>query len=245
MSFPVSLDAVVQAVEQALADSPVLRRLSVLKRTAFAMDLALIALDCRCAWLVDVAVNDAEHVCPDLLRALCQIHPIFAGVQHWFEPDSQQSFFVNTARCDALATTPMLGVSFVLLCRGQDPRLLADPPPDVLAALRALPARLPALAPATLIPLAAVLLGYPVAYVPADDADGAFLAHTPLDVYTCTVRAHAPHTLLKFSCPAGLSGLAPPQITDVLATRFGPRVRELGLALSIEHATEVMDRVAL
>ncbi|KAJ7459886.1 hypothetical protein FB451DRAFT_564192 [Mycena latifolia] len=251
MSLPVSHDAVAQAVEQALAGHRVLRRIAAVKRTAFAVDLALIALACRCAWLVDVvAVQDAEHVFADLLRILRQ-DPIFDGVEHLFEPGSQQSFFVNTARCEALAVTPNLGVSFVLL--GLEPRLLAEPPPDVLAALRALagthpPALPPALSPRILIPLAGVLLGYPVAYVPAANAADAPLAQTPLDVYTCFVAAHhsqQKHTLLKFSCPAGLPGLAPPQLVEQLTTRFAPRARELGLELIVDHGTAIMDRVAL
>lgn len=124
----------------------------------------------------------------------------------------------------------------------------------MVAALRQLGATSPpalptGLEPSTAIPLAGVLLGYPVAYVP--DTEGAFLAHASLDVYTCRVRAPGwEHTMLKFSCPTALAAahperLAPARIVASLTTRFEPRLKELELGLIIEHTTEFMDRVAL
>jgi hypothetical protein len=48
MSVPVhQISAVIQAVEAAIGAQPVLRRIPAQKRTAFALDLALIALACR------------------------------------------------------------------------------------------------------------------------------------------------------------------------------------------------------
>ncbi|KAM6494315.1 hypothetical protein JOM56_010676, partial [Amanita muscaria] len=54
------------------------------------------------------------------------------------------------------------------------------------------------------VPIAAVLIEYPLAYVP-DTTLTSFLHQIPLDVYECTVRigSHT-HILLKFSCPAVL-----------------------------------------
>ncbi|KAJ7672792.1 hypothetical protein B0H17DRAFT_1208655 [Mycena rosella] len=244
---------VLDVAAHALSTQPVLRKLPLPKRASLALDLTLIALACRPGWLVDaVAVQDAERIFADLLRILQGTHPLFAGVQHLFDPGSQQSFFVNTAL--ASAADIAADVAFVSLRPNHDPQLLPAPPPAVLAALRALRtthALPPALTPHTLISLAAVLLGYPVAYAPAADAAAApFLAQTPLDVYTCAVRppdAAWEHTLLKFSCPAGLAdaGLAPAHIAATLDARFGPRVRGVGLVLRVGHTTEVMDRVAL
>ncbi|KAJ6477404.1 hypothetical protein C8R47DRAFT_1323368 [Mycena vitilis] len=247
------LTTVIRAVEAALDEQPVLRRrISAPKRRAFALDLGLIALGCRCAWLVDVVVvADAEKVYTDLLRILRQKHPVFDGVQHLWESSSEQSFFVNSALRQKSEST-VNHVAFVLL--GQNPQPLSGPPPGVLVALRMLVdmttrALSLSVEPRTAIPLAAVLLGYPVAYVP--EAEGTFLAQATLDVYECRVRASGwEHALLKFSCPAALAvahreKLASARIVVSLRTRFEPRLRELGLELVVEHSTEVMDRVAL
>ncbi|KAJ7250840.1 hypothetical protein B0H12DRAFT_656028 [Mycena haematopus] len=140
-------------------------------------------------------------------------------------------------------------VHFVLC---QNPQLLAAPPPDVLAALHELAATTPRLPPdlepRTAIPLAGVLLGYPVAYI--SDAGDAFLAQALLDVFTCRVRGPTwEHAFLKFSCPAVLAAahpeLAPSSIVASLKTRYEPRLKELGLGLLVEHSTEIVDRVAL
>ncbi|KAJ6585022.1 hypothetical protein B0H19DRAFT_1107718 [Mycena capillaripes] len=246
------ISPIIQAVEAVLHEHPALRRIAAPKRTTFALDLALIALACRSAWLVDlVVVQHPEQVYADLLRILRQKHAVFDGVQHVFEPSSEQSFFVNTALQQA-SESATDGVAFVLL--RQDPQLLAHPPPEVLAALRALgnttpPSLPPDLEPRTAIPLAGVLLGYRVAYIP--DAADTFLAQTPLDVYACRVRAPGwEHAFLKFSCPAALAAahperLAPARIIASLTTRFEPRLRELELELIVDHSKEIVDRVAL
>ncbi|KAJ7651754.1 hypothetical protein B0H17DRAFT_1215213, partial [Mycena rosella] len=134
---------------------------------------------------------------------------------HLFDPGSQQSFFVNTAL--ASAADIAADVAFVSLRPNHDPQLLPAPPPAVLAALRP-PHNTrapPALTPHTLISLAAVLLGYPVAYAPAADAAAApFLAQTPLDVYTCAVRppdAAWEHTTAQV--------LVPPRASPTRASR--------------------------
>ncbi|KAJ7505287.1 hypothetical protein B0H11DRAFT_414113 [Mycena galericulata] len=247
MSVPV----VTEAVEKALGAQRVFSRLSAQKRRAFALDLALIAWACRCAWLVDVvAVPDPEHVYTVLLRNLRQIHSIFNGVEHLFEPCSQQSFFVNSATCQSGFATD---VAFIVL--HQDPQLLPGAPPEVLQVLNRLtgtpPLTLPPDLPSrTTVPLAGVLLGYPVAYVPAE---ATFLAQTTLDVYECRLRAPswvADHTLLKFSCPAALAAahparLSPARLVTELTARFAPRIKDLGLKIVVEHTTEIMDRVAL
>jgi len=245
------ISTVTEVVKAALREQPVLRRISAPKRTTFALDLALIALACRCAWLVDiVVVQDPEQVYADLLRTLRQKHSVFNGVEHLFEPSSEQSFFANTERCQFVSASAT-DVLFVLL--GQESQLLARPPPDVLAALHALAVTKPALPsglePRTVIPIAGVLLGYPVVYVP--NTDGVFLAQASLDVFACRVRAPTwEYVFLKFSCPAALAAahpeqLAPTHIVASLKTRFEPRLKELGLGLIVEHSIEIMDRVAL
>ncbi|KAJ7212085.1 hypothetical protein GGX14DRAFT_447305 [Mycena pura] len=246
MSLPFHPDVVISAVERALAQQHVLRRISSQKRRRFALDLAFVALACRSAWLIDiVAVQDPEQVFVDLLRILRQseVHGVFDSLRYLFESCSQQSFFVNLTRIQSESATD---VAFILL--RQDPILLVCPPPDVIAALSALATtNPPALA-------AGLLLGYPVAYVPDVSSESQpFLARTALDVYTCRVRAPtwgSEHTLLKFSCPASLGPahpekLMPGRIIAGLSERYEPRVRELGLTLIVVHSVETLDRITL
>ncbi|KAJ6613298.1 hypothetical protein B0H10DRAFT_2222342 [Mycena sp. CBHHK59/15] len=211
-----SVLSIIQAVEDALGQHATLRKLALQSRRLFARDLALIALSCRCvdninceakqprtcAWLVDtVAVQNPARVFTDLLVALREKHAIFHAVLHLLEPSSEQSFFVNTHWLARQPDHPT-DVAFVLLPQDADPQYLSDPPPDVLAALRDLaaqssdtPSTALALPLRTAIPFAGVLLGYPVAYVPAAPAP-AFLAHTLLDV------SRAPRCSLQRTPPA-------------------------------------------
>ncbi|KAK7048051.1 thioredoxin-domain-containing protein [Favolaschia claudopus] len=250
------LATVTGAIQQALSSPSLLRRhIPVAKRPFFALDLALIALGCRCAWLVDVTVvQDAEQVYADFLRFLCQGHgAIFENVRHIYEASSQQSFFFNTQLCRELVRSisdDTAYVRFVFLKQHGEPELLKHPPPDVLSALLTLSETQelpPSLAQHTLIPLAGVLLGYPVAYVPDSISESStFLAQVPLDVYTCHARSPSwtsPHTFLKFSCPAVLVDRE--QIVASLMVRFEPRLDELGIRLDVAYSREVMDRVAL
>ncbi|TFY68732.1 hypothetical protein EVJ58_g820 [Rhodofomes roseus] len=115
------------------------------------------------------------------------------------------------------------------------------------------------------VPLAAVLLEYPVAYVPADADQTEFLPGVLLDVYHCVISLAdttlddtrgAPgdareHTLLKFSCPACLAeqdtSLSPARMMDRLRVSFGARLNaaEGQWNLAVRHTTEAHDRVSL
>jgi hypothetical protein len=110
-----------------------------------------------------------------------------------------------------------------------------------------------------LVPLAATLINYPVAYVPISAVQTSFLGGQPLDVYEVTVlpepprtsslQNHRQHTLLKFSCPCSLAErdheLSPERITDRLQSQFQGRLFSVGLSLSVHHQVEILDRVAL
>jgi len=160
------------------------------------------------------------------------------------------------------------------------PTLLTAPPPDLLTLLRSIP--LPSLtSPPTLvisstppptqistIPLAALLLEYPIAYVPTSPDQTLFLSHVPLDVYEFVLVFVHPcgdgrsagdsrsdqgwnrHTLLKFSCPRGLD---PPiekgKLVGNLESHFQVRLQEAGLngivLLGVDHHAQTFDRVAL
>lgn len=112
------------------------------------------------------------------------------------------------------------------------------------------------------VPLAAVLLEYPVAYVPASAQQTSFLEGATLDVYECILTwtpagaypaglQRGKHTLLKFSCPNTIGTTHPELSSDRLArrlkSRFQPRLQQIGFscALSVIHTTETHDRVAL
>jgi hypothetical protein len=112
-----------------------------------------------------------------------------------------------------------------------------------------------------LVPLAATLIGYPVAYVPVSAVQTSFLARQPLDVYEVVVLPETPHTrdssvqtfrqhtLLKFSCPCSLAEkgheLSPGHITNHLQFQFLERLSSIGLSLSVHHQVEILERVAL
>lgn len=113
----------------------------------------------------------------------------------------------------------------------------------------------------SLVPFAAVLLEYPVAYVPPPSLTG-FLSGVPLDVYECTINPTSTagdnsswipngHTLLKFSCPHSISDqylhLRPDALKHRIENHFASRVAEacLDATVTVSHHTEVHDRVAL
>lgn len=102
-----------------------------------------------------------------------------------------------------------------------------------------------------LIPFAAFLLEYPIAYIPANPEQSSFLPGVHLDVYECTLVTGVssdtmpkPHVFMKFSCPSGLSSR---NISDELTTRFFPRLEAVGLGsdFQVRRHQETHDRVAL
>ncbi|KAF7314314.1 Thioredoxin-domain-containing protein [Mycena kentingensis (nom. inval.)] len=236
--------ALTSYVEEALVLVPALRKISRAKRAAFALDLLLIALGCRTAWLVDVvAVQEPHKVFMELLRALRAGEPIFDRVQHIMEPASGQSFFVNIQLLEHATTD---GVKFVLI---QTPlQLCPEPPTEVKVALNVLrdthcfPE---CLCPSVCVPLTAILLGYPIAYCPPA-SETTFLSNITLNVYSGVVFLpnREPHTMLKFSCPASL-GCAPEQLSAALRQQYGPRAAASELSFGVLHETHTLARVAL
>jgi hypothetical protein len=107
------------------------------------------------------------------------------------------------------------------------------------------------------VPLAAILLEYPIGYVPKE----AYFSHTSriaLDIYNCLISLEPDldgstssqppakqHSFLKFSCPAAL--LDARVIINMLKVHFTPRLQHLGknTTLMIQHTTETLDRIAL
>lgn len=107
-----------------------------------------------------------------------------------------------------------------------------------------------------MIPIAAILLEYPVGYVPISNIQTSFLSGELLDVYECHITRSDSgpsnwHTLLKFSCPTivGIehSELSPQNLIERLKKRFIPRLQEAHshMAMDIHVSAEKLDRVAL
>jgi Domain of unknown function (DUF4504) len=102
-----------------------------------------------------------------------------------------------------------------------------------------------------LIPLAAVLLEYPVGYVPVSSQQTSFLNDVPLDVYECVLIPHSSgklETLLQFSCPCALAkNLSVDAVKEKLEIRFLPRITAVNLnfGLQIIHHVETLPRVGL
>ncbi|KAG5338946.1 hypothetical protein E4T56_gene1039 [Termitomyces sp. T112] len=162
--------------------------------------------------------------------------------------------------------TPYNKTAYVHL--GPDPSsfsLAAGPPPDlifaldslkeVLAAQTTLPCSItikPGLPAESAIPLAAILLEYPVAYIPTT-LDSPFLSNVTLDVYECVLSiGETVHTLLKFSCPSELGQqnsdmLGKSHLIKFLTDTYLPRIRAMTLIATFQvlHTNQNLDRIAL
>ena len=108
----------------------------------------------------------------------------------------------------------------------------------------------------TVVPLAAILLDYLVAYVPYPSYPNT-LSGIPLDFYEyiLTIPDHDSmldlnHSIIKFSCPASLQEgskqLKPESVTLNLAAIFADRLSSAGVGgvtTHIKHSSETVDRV--
>lgn len=87
------------------------------------------------------------------------------------------------------------------------------------------------------VPLAALLLEYPVAYVPGPMVD---MAHVSLEVYECTaVIGTLGVDVMKFSCPQGIEGLSVDM--DAILGRYRAR----GVVPHIRKSAEVVGKLVL
>lgn len=114
----------------------------------------------------------------------------------------------------------------------------------------------------TLIPLAGLLLEYPVVYIPTSDDQSVFLPGVALDVYQCIMsldcmhglekhKGLKGHPLLKFSCPASFGetkcSFAPSNMKAYVEALFRARLHSIedSWFLEITHSIITLDRVAL
>lgn len=99
-----------------------------------------------------------------------------------------------------------------------------------------------------------MLLDYAVAYVPSAGYENV-LSGIPLDFYECIVAYHktggqeATHTIMKFSCPAGLAQgpTSSERIMQELQTMFAERLSQSGdeaMVITVVHTVQSLDHVA-
>ncbi|KAL0961112.1 hypothetical protein HGRIS_006089 [Hohenbuehelia grisea] len=264
------------AIQRHLVSIPAFRKTSASGRRVFSTDLALIALGVRTGHLVDaIAPSDLVRAFSQLLEAIRKEFSIFNNVLLLHDESAEQVFFVNTPllrqRACLLGITRSLCDNSVHFLRLADtPILLPDVPDELRALVSVLIAQLPetstdhsntaavalplalalpsvACTPQTLVPLAGIILEYPLAYVPADNpspgtSTQTFLAGEPVDVYRCLLKATGtshndrdasspsvlPHSLLQFSCPASAGEmhpcLAPERLIACLGAHFTARL---------------------
>lgn len=263
----------VELVKGEVSKISALRSAPHTKLLQFSMDICLVALGvrdamwCRTAYLVDALTPpDPVSVFTSLLKSLRLKSQLFGDVFLLSVPMHMQTFFVR--RTVLLEYTLLNFPSFVLLDQNLTVSLSEpDGLRDILLnwnceILRhgGLSYSLPDdLTQESLIPLAGVLLDYPVAYVPVSVHQSTFLDGEPLDVYEVAVDnpsrdfSSTPVTsefvFIKFSCPRRVgekdSSLSPSCLLLLLKHKFGFRLENIGASVSIRHYTEKLDRVAL
>ena len=109
----------------------------------------------------------------------------------------------------------------------------------------------------TVVPLAAILLDYLVAYVPYPSYPNS-LSGVPLDFYefiltipSYDLKLDLNHSIIKFSCPASLredfTQLKPENVTLKLAAIFTVRLSAdragTSVTTHVKHSSETVDRV--
>ncbi|KAH7885213.1 hypothetical protein F5I97DRAFT_1928622 [Phlebopus sp. FC_14] len=232
----------------------------------FAIDACLVVRGVRSAYLVDaVYPPEPARVFSGLLGALRKKCKSFENVVFWSHIPSMQSFLVNVHLVEQKLSDFEVG-AFIQL-DGSCAILTAAPPglAEVLKETYAVSSASPDkasfslpnhLSQEILVPLAAVLIDYPVGYVPSSSQGMGFLGGETLDVYELLLKAsQAPnltsgdHILLKFSCPRALTDghpeLAPDNMMEKLRIKFMPRLANVGMQLSAVHTVETFNRVAL
>ncbi|KAI6166617.1 hypothetical protein EDD17DRAFT_1177235 [Pisolithus thermaeus] len=231
------------------------------------MDICLVAVGVRSAYLIDaLAPPDPVSVFSSLLKSLRLKSKVFGDTFLLTVPEHMQIFFVQ--RTALLEHTLLNFPSFVRLDKdltvtSREPdslrNILLDWSYEILWS-GGLSYPLPdSLTQELLVPLAGILLDYPVAYVPISAQQNIFLPGEPLDVYEVAFNSPSADSSLslgasefvfiKFSCPRRVadkdSTLSPACLLMLLEHKFGPRLENIGASVSVRHYTETLDRVAL
>ncbi|KAF4590846.1 hypothetical protein EYR40_009443 [Pleurotus pulmonarius] len=252
MSFDVQqFHNILRVTRDKLRASPPLSKLSSTKRTLIAADLVLVAASIRLLIIHESSSDQTFFIHARL--ALGRLKRILGTVAapNTPHPTHQSGFLEVTfvspgpeppAKC---AMPSDLRRILEYVTSGLDARISGDwddSQPVI---------QLPESHASTMIPLAAVLLEYPVAYAPPP-ASLTFLGGISLDVYEVTLTSSSSelrqHTLLKFSCPHGLEeGLSPEAMKEKLYSHFQSRLNTFlrGMSPEVSHTERTFDRVAL
>jgi len=270
--FRVSVAVVLEEVESMKE----LRKLAHAKQLQFAVDTCLVAHGIRVGYLVDaISSPDPMRTFTALLRALHKKSSAFKDVVLWNHSSAMQSFIVNVPLLEAKLAGLTKGIEqcvFVHLHDSDDYFSVSsktlDAIQDVLLKMQTSMAVSPdilsftlpeALTQEVLVPLAAVVIDYPVAYVPASSEQTSFLSGEALDVYNVSFKCPSSsdsasnlqkeHVILMFSCPRVLvskhAELSPAALTEKLRVKFESRLESVGIHMSVTHHTQTLDRVAL
>lgn len=271
------------AVVENIKKLPSFRKIPVNRLWLFANDLSLVVLGIRTGYLLDAfAVPNPVDTFTCLINQLRMHRPEFSFIVHIYEPASDQSFFVNSHlfqrmhQCSSFSVSLQQDqsccpdyTSFVLL--SESPALLSNPPDDLqesinnlcdaIASTRGPSISLPdGLTQQIVIPMAAFLLEYPVAYIPPLFDQATSLSSTSLTVYEGSLHFASQgtqpsyqHTVIKFSCPTALTSqhrlLSPDDLQDRVTAHFRSRIAEAGLSPStlfmVERSIQMHDRVGL
>ncbi|KAF9221561.1 hypothetical protein BS17DRAFT_710768, partial [Gyrodon lividus] len=226
-------------------------------------------------YLVDAIWSpDPTRTFSALLRALHKKSSIFKNIVLWNHSSSAQSFLVNIPLFEEKVTGLIDGIELeqCAFVRLDECLSASTEPPNALqqvllkmrasmaASSDALSFSLPAtLTQEILVPLAAVVIDYSVAYVPASSEQTSFLGGEALDIYSVSFKGPSypnssstlkqEHVVLKFSCPRVLvskhAELSPGTVMEKLRVKFESRLESVGIHMSVAHRTETLDRVAL
>ncbi|KIJ62644.1 hypothetical protein HYDPIDRAFT_30241 [Hydnomerulius pinastri MD-312] len=267
-SFRTSVECVLQEAN----NTKELRKSSSAKLLQFAIDTCLVAHGIRTGYLVDAVWSpEPARTFSSILRSLCKESSTFANIALWYHDPSAQSFFVNISlvreKLNALKAgtdrTVFVRLGEILSVSNNAPGALVEALSVVHASLDQSSFTLPdTLTQEALVPLAAILIDYPVAYVPASSGQTSFLAREPLDVYEVSFKAKSSTdcvantiigdrewVLLKFSCPQVLASehpeLLPAMLTEKLYAQSESCLSGIGMCMSVVHRVETLDRVAL
>ncbi|KIK99850.1 hypothetical protein PAXRUDRAFT_131180 [Paxillus rubicundulus Ve08.2h10] len=253
-----------------------LRKSAHARRLRFAIDTCLVVHGIRAGYLVDaVSSPDPMRTFTALLSALHKKGSPFKNVVLWNHSSAMQSFIVNVPLLEAKLAGLTEGIEQCAFVHLHDPgdcfsvsSKTPDAVQDVLVNMQASMAvsldmpsfSLPeALTQQVLVPLAAVVIDYPVAYVPASSEQTSFLGGEALDIYDVSFKCplssdsasnlQRDHVILMFSCPRVLASrhaeLSPGALTEKLRVKFESSLESVGIHISVTHHTQTLDRVAL
>lgn len=242
------------------------RKFSKDAKESFAFDITLVALSIRTGYLLDrISIEEplVVNTFSTLLKELCRTSKCFDETLHLYEPIANQSFIVNKSllfrKLELLLTQYASNPYpiFLLLQKRGEICQFDTVPKAVFGVLELLfdkltgshlsaeerTVQLPqGLVSTTFVPLAAILLDYPVAYVPSSENQVSFLNSVPLVVFRCQINTQKErvkglpvhkeeHNFLAFSCPTSLaddtsSNASIQRIITHLESSFGPRIAE-------------------